>query len=474
MKLEHLHEPRLVFAKGEHVCPRRGITAYGVFDKSAAVRRNQINVGAVGSGQCLEALARWLLDCRKVIDCPEAKRQPNLFPPFCGFNLDSGFATEFVCETELTRPLRKIDIDAVCSISGYQERVSAAIDLYYDQIKFLIQNRPVDVVVCVIPDALHEKIAYEERSAGDEKIESSVDVGSAEINFRRALKAKAMHLGRPLQLVRAASLESNKRGLQDDATKAWNFCTALYYKAGPTIPWKLSSDPSRPATCAVGIAFYRSRDRRILDTSLAQIFDELGNGLILRGTPVDVDKEDRIPHLKAEQAYDLLVAALSEYRVAMRNFPARIVVHKSSNFSSQESEGFEGAGRAMGIEAIDLVSIQDSKVRVFRDGAYPPYRGTLVDTGHQCQLLYTRGSVHYYSTYPGLYVPQPIEIRVVRSDESAAFIAREILGLTKMNWNNTQFDGKYPVTLGCARKVGEVMKYLMEGDRPQVRYGYYM
>ena len=29
-----------------------------------------------------------------------------------------------------------------------------------------------------------------------------------------------------------------------------------------------------------------------------------------------------------------------------------------------------------------------------------------------------------------------------------------------MNWNNTQFDGKYPITISCARRVGEIMKYL--------------
>ncbi|MCC7256727.1 MAG: hypothetical protein IT467_12435 [Dokdonella sp.] len=409
-----------------------------------------------------------------MVEAPADARQKNLFPSFCGFNLGSGFSAEFVSATELTRPLKKSEIDRVIGISSFQDRVAQAIEMYYDEVKFLIQNRPVDVVVCVIPDALHEKIAYDDRAIGEEIIEPSLDVGSSEINFRRALKAKAMHLGRPLQLIRASSLESKGKGLQDDATKAWNFCTALYYKAGPTVPWKLSTDPAKPTTCAVGIAFYRSRDRRILDTSLAQIFDELGNGLILRGTPVDVDKEDRVPHLKAQQAYDLLAAALAEYRVAMRSFPARIVVHKSSNFSVEEVEGFDQAGRSLGIDAVDLITVTDSKVKVFRDGAYPPYRGTLVEVRPQQQVLYTRGSVHYYETYPGLYVPQPIELRIVRSDESPSYLAREVLGLTKMNWNNTQFDGKYPVTLGCARKVGEIMKYLDAADRPQVRYGFYM
>jgi len=65
-------------------------------------------------------------------------------------------------------------------------------------------------------------------------------------------------------------------------------------------------------------------------------------------------------------------------------------------------------------------------------------------------------------------------LRIAEAEESPAFLAREILGLTKMNWNNTQFDGKYPVTLGCARKVGEILKYVGENEPAQTRYAYYM
>lgn len=224
----------------------------------------------------------------------------------------------------------------------------------------------------------------------------------------------------------------------------------------------------------MGIAFYRSRDRQVLNTSLAQIFDELGNGLILRGTPIDMSRDDRVPHLTANQAYDLLTAALNEYRVALRAYPARIVVHKSSNFSADEIDGLTRAARDLRIDTVDLVTVMDSKLRLFRDGLYPPYRGTRVEIDESRHILYTRGSVWYYQTYTGLYIPQPLELRIVRSEESPSFIAKEILGLTKMNWNNTQFDGKYPVTLGCARKVGEIMKYLEDGDTPQIRYGFYM
>lgn len=473
MKLDHLQEPRLRFANGDHVCPRRGIASYGVFDKSQVVRRTDIMIGGIGSGACLESLSRWLERCASAIEPRADARQANLFTGFCGFNMESGFGARLIFGSDLSRTIKKSDIDDLLRIENWRDRVNAAVELYYENIKFLAQNRHVDVVVCVIPDALHKKIAMEEHFEIDETLDSTVVV-PGEMNFRRALKAKAMHLGKPLQLIRAVSLETNKRGQQDDATKAWNFCTALYYKSGPTIPWKLPQDNSRPSSCAVGIAFYRSKDYQSLNTSLAQIFDELGNGLILRGTPVDVGKEDRVPRLTARQAYDLLSSALNEYRVALRNYPGRVVVHKSSNFTPQETDGLLQAARELHIDCIDFVTVLDSKLRLFREGNYPPYRGTMVSFDEQRHLLYTRGSVWYYQTYPGLYIPQPLEMRVVRSEESPAFIARELLALTKMNWNNTQFDGKYPVTLGCARKVGEVMKYLGDGELPQIRYGYYM
>ena len=359
------------------------------------------------------------------------------------------------------------------AIKNRARRVQAAIDSYYENIKFLAQNRHVDVIVCVIPENLYKAISTEER-AGEETLEDKEE-SYEELNFRRALKAKAMPLGKPLQLVRQVSLDEKKTaGQQDDATKAWNFCTALYYKSGPTIPWKLEQDNTRATTCAVGISFYRSRDRQTLSTSLAQIFDELGNGLILRGTPVEIDKIDRVPRLSAQQAHDLLVAALNEYRVALRTFPARVVIHKSSNFSDDEIEGLESAARELNIDTVDFVTVIDSNLRLFREGNYPPYRGTFLRLDERRQILYTRGSVWYYQTYPGLYVPQPLELRIVKSEESPKVIAQEILGLTKMNWNNTQFDGKYPVTLGCSRKVGEIMKYLLETDTPQIRYAHYM
>ena len=473
MNVEHLLEPRLLFANGTHICPRRGIGEYGVFDQTQATRRREIYIGGVGTSNCIGLLDAWLNRCGAVIAAASDVKQENLRLPFCGFNSKSGFGAEMKFSSDLSRTIKNSEIETILDIKNRTERVFHAVEHYYEHIKFLAQNRHVDVIVCVIPENLYEGIAIED-PPDEETLEAEVEVYE-ELNFRRALKAKTMRFAKPLQLVRQVSLDETKvAGQQDDATKAWNFCTALYYKSGPTIPWKLDQDSAKASSCAVGISFYRSRDRLTLSTSLAQIFDELGNGLILRGTPVDIDKDDRSPRLSEGQAYDLLTAALNEYRVALRNYPARVVIHKSSHFSDEEVSGLGSAAQEVKIDMVDFVTVVDSKLRLFRDGNYPPYRGTLAQVDDDRQLLYTRGSVWYYQTYPGLYVPQPIELRIVKSEESPNFIAKEVLGLTKMNWNNTQFDGKYPVTLGCSRKVGEIMKYLTDTDTPQIRYGYYM
>ena len=476
MKLDTFKEPLLEFGENTHICPRAGISQYGVYDIQLNTRRQQILVGGVGTSDDLEKLTHWIDRCKSVISGKSETNQPELFTSFCGFNQTIGFKAELIIKDDITRSINLSEIREVLKIKNWNEKVAKAVEMYYRHVKFLAQNRLVDVIVCVIPNNLYEKISKEEAQPEGPTLEENEEEERKdviEINFRRALKAKVMHLGKPTQLMISESLDSNAPGRQDDATKAWNFSTALYYKANQTVPWKLVSNLNRPSVCFVGIGFYRSRDKKMLNTSLAQIFDELGNGVILRGTPVLL-KDDRIPHLNATQAYDLLHLALEEYNNALETSPGRLVIHKSSNYNDDELEGFKQAIEEMRVQASDFITILDSNIRLFRDGIYPPYRGTHVELDDRTHLLYTRGSVEYYRTYTGKYIPQPLEVRIVESDESPGQICKEILALTKMNWNNTQFDQKYPITLGCARKVGQIMKYVPEDEHPQIRYSFYM
>jgi hypothetical protein len=155
--------------------------------------------------------------------------------------------------------------------------------------------------------------------------------------------------------------------------------------------------------------------------------------------------------------------------------PARIVVHKTSSFNGEELEGFRHRAAEEHIERYDLVSVtKEPSTWLFREGQYPPLRGTLLGLDEKSHLLYTRGSVDFYKTYPGLYVPRPLVFRCDHVQSTPKEIAREILALTKMNWNMTQFDGSLPITVQAARNVGKIFKYLSEGDVVARHYRHYM
>ena len=46
-------------------------------------------------------------------------------------------------------------------------------------------------------------------------------------------------------------------------------------------------------------------------------------------------------------------------------------------------------------------------------GVYPPLRGTALELEGDEFILYTKGSVPFFQTYPGMYVPRPLDVRVV-------------------------------------------------------------
>ena len=285
MKYHFLEEPLLEFGKDDHFCPRQGISNYDVYDTKFTARKTEILVGIVGVSEDIEKLNSWLERCKSFIPSKENTKQPQLFTSFCGFNENTGFRSKFITSTEITRVINNKDIREILKIHNWNERVTKAVDLFSNHIRFIAQNKLVDLIICVVPKSFENKIVIEKKT--EEEIEERLDIEEKpelEINFRRALKASTMFLGKPLQLIREYSLSNPNRG-QDEATKAWNFCTALYYKAMQTVPWKLKRDINLPMACYVGISFYRSRDKKSIQTSLAQIFNEKGNGVILRGTP---------------------------------------------------------------------------------------------------------------------------------------------------------------------------------------------
>ncbi|MEI5671849.1 MULTISPECIES: hypothetical protein [unclassified Nocardioides] len=73
-----------------------------------------------------------------------------------------------------------------------------------------------------------------------------------------------------------------------------------------------------------------------------------------------------------------------------------------------------------------------------------------------------------------MYIPQPVGMRLHMVETSPEDLAAELLSLTKMNWNATQLDGREPITLRTADKVGEILRHLGPTDLPASRYAFYM
>jgi hypothetical protein len=199
------------------------------------------------------------------------------------------------------------------------------------------------------------------------------------------------------------------------------------------VPWRLLPDQAEYRTSFLGIGFYRDLDGQQLWTSTAQMFDERGRGLILRGARAQTETRGRHPYLTANDAEELVAQSITAYGAHHRHVPARVVILKTSRFRPEEAEGIDAPLKKFGIEMADLLWVQESSpIAVFRDGNYPVLRGTFIDLNGK-GLLYTRGSVPYYGTYPGLRVPRPLLlVPHENSDSTISTLAKDVLALTKL------------------------------------------
>jgi hypothetical protein len=248
--------------------------------------------------------------------------------------------------------------------------------------------------------------------------------------------------------------------------------TALYYKAG-NIPWQLELVPQN--TCFVGIAFYKESPHPQADvqSSLAQVFSGAGEGLVLKGERAVIDrKRDRKAHLDQNGAEQLLRRALATYEAVHQNRPIRVVIHKTSRYWPEELAGFKKA-LPDGTRS-DFIALEHLDHRFMRCGKEPPLRGTVISLADSHHVIFTQGYIPFLRTYPGMRIPNPLEIVEHHGDSSAAVICEEILALTKVNWNSCFFGSSMPITLRFATSVGKILAELPVGVTPQTKYKFYM
>jgi hypothetical protein len=87
--------------------------------------------------------------------------------------------------------------------------------------------------------------------------------------------------------------------------------------------------------------------------------------------------------------------------------------------------------------------------------------------------FYTSGYLPWWDEYPGPHIPAPLQIGSCGLTDIRQR-TREILALTKMNWNSSEGIGRHPITISFARKVGMLMVELSDNQTPNPSYRFYM
>jgi hypothetical protein len=504
-------EPLLSFGgQHRHIDPKTGLGLYGPYSLSSHRKPflSGIAVGCVGPGNMVADAEQWLSACRGRL--MNSGKEPLQNPHFPGFNRDFPFQCEFQFGDPWREMIRKSDIDLALRETNFYERIKRVVDLYLEAIEVLAGRDPKpNVILCCIPQDVidlctvrttqtgevkrrrigkTEKKALEAVAKGqyflfpnmDPTLSIEDEIGGHQ-NLRRGLKAEAMRFEIPTQLVWPRTLRLTKEesmsgtaASQDIATRAWNFTTAVYHKAGGS-PWRLAE--VTPNTCFIGVSFYREIEDRNprIRTAMAQAFTSSGDGYVLRGSSFEWDesKQGRSPHLDENSAADLMRGVLDLYkRQNQGSLPNRVVVHKTSRFWEEELTGFR-----TGCEIVpqsDFVAFGWRGLQFYRPGLYPPLRGTYVKFSDTDLMLYTVGYVPYLKTYPGARVPQPLEVVVHHGDSPWNLILEEIMSLTKMNWNTAAFACSEPITIAFSRRVGQILAELGPKKPMRSEYRFYM
>lgn len=491
-----LEEPQLVFGHGNrHIDQKTGLELFGPFTLGPRddPMISQITVGLVAPRALVPHARAWLARLRGEIT--NDNEDPFTRPAFPGISATTSIRCALVEGETLTRVFKDTDLAAALKHDTLERRIEAVSTLYGNALQQLnlVEPKPTVILLPISEDTWERCVRDEDRLSPTARLrraaqrETQQDDRQLQLfgteneeftlvhDLRSALKRESMRIEIPVQLIRESTLRPEafkRRRLQDPATAAWNVTTALYYKSRGH-PWRMPA--AAAGTCYVGIAFFEDRIGGTgMRASVAQIFGAEGEGLVMRGDPYDIVPGEWTPHLTRDSAESTLRRLLKLYEDARLAPPERVVVHKTSRFSADEENGFRAAlGSIKKADFVAIAPTEQGTRRALRFGEYPALRGTAVRLEDERWLLYTNGYVPFLRTYPGPHVPLPLEILEMHGLTAEDTLLREILTLSKLNWNSASFASALPITLLFAKRVGAVLAELPQGEGLS-EYRYYM
>lgn len=479
-RVQLLDEPALEFRYGQRVQdPRDGLSLFGPCDVDEPSHPKSLAYGVVGPPEGIALFRTWSAAMGRAWTHAPRDRV-RLWPAFPGF--DVAFSTTWYAEPAWVQIIDREKLLAASRRRDNSERAYEVVNLYLDAFKSTKLDDPLAVMVCIVPDEVHQNCRPEShvvnptgesvsaatkalRRAGQLEMFATFEREQYElsVDFRRQLKARSMKHRIPVQILRESTLKLSdeltfgERRLTPLSNRMWNIGTALYYKGGGK-PWRLAT--ARDGVCYVGIAFRRADGRHGERTACcaAQMFLNSGDGIVFLGqygpwySPIE-----RQFRLSPEAAQNLLKGALDTYRELHGKPLKEVFLHSRSDISTEKFSGYQAAcPKDMTVVGIRVRTCRAGP-RLYRFGKMPVLRGTFWETSTRSGLLFASGFKPRLGTYDGWETPAPLAIDVQHGDAAVVEVAHDILGLTKLNYNACTLGDAQPVTVGFSDAVGEIL-----------------
>ncbi len=480
--LKIFSEPLLEFRYGQQISdPRDGLALFGPYDADMPSHPGVLTYGVVGTSEGLDHFAAWSLAMiRAWTDAP--KNRHRLWPPYPGFQ--AAFACNWSGAPSWYRQLNSHTLSELARRQDPYERVYSVVEEYLEVFKELEKlDQRIDVMVCVVPDEVYQNCRMQSRVSNpsgegisgrriQDRKRGQLDMFSSyepeqyelSLDFRRQLKARTMMYGVPIQIIRESTLRLSdetsfgQRQLTPLSHRMWNLTSALYYKGGGK-PWRLAT--AREGVCYIGLAFRRRDTGGHSQTAAcaAQMFLDDGDGVVFLGEYGPwYSPKTRQFSLTAEAAYDLLTGALKTYAQLHGKTLSEVFLHSRSEISVEEFEGYRSAAHpSVKVVGVRVRSRRDGP-RLYRpDKPWPVMRGTFWQHSPSRGYLFGTGFRPRLGTYDGWETPAPMQIDIQHGDANVTDVARDIFGLTKLNYNGCGAGDSQPVTVKFSDAVGEIL-----------------
>lgn len=516
LKLQYYPEPKLTFGFNQKTTdPRDGLILFGPHEPLSPFK---VKAGVVATDEGLTAYKEFVEKINKPIFSTKTiygklKEDEVARPSYPGF--EAVFDIKWSPIPEIYKPLTQSFIDGFLQEKQKKKRTQSLVDLYLERIVHATNNEDAQVNIwfIVIPRNVYFRCkpgsAGKDLSSGTKKFLLSTHKGQSSLlfpgeenyieelqrlvdtssDFHHLLKARLIQekITTPVQIILESTLRfrDKYRNLPLDenmkAHLAWTQSTTMFYKFG-NLPWKLAD--IRDGVCYLGLVFKKTN--QILESSTvcsaAQMFLKDGDGSVFRGNiGLWQGKNEKEFHLDEPSSYDLLSMALDDYKDKWNKFPEELFIHGRAIFSDEEWTGFQRAvtERKAETNLVGIVIKDTGGFKLFRDvenepSNYGVMRGMALKINDNEAYLITRGFIPRLNTATSLEIPNPLHIKITRGTADIDTVLKDVLALTKLNYNACIHGDGLPVTLRFSDTIGSILTATDNFKTEQRKFMYYI